>query len=353
MNFFEDLAREPWRFDFFDVLRSIERAAPDRPRIGDAGARDEELLVLGQDPYLEFPASNLTRLDRDVHDRIRLLCRFAGLLGPQGPLPLHLTVEARLWCDARDESFARFLDIFNHRFLALFYRAWADARPAAQHDRPEQDRFMDYVGAATGMGTRPYQHRDSLGDLTKLPLAGLMGPAVKSASRVENMVAFLFSADVEVEQMVGLWLPLEAADQSSLSVKHASLGNDTLLGGSVYSVQDKFRIRIFAKSLAQFEAFLPDGAFCEKQADAIYFYLGSLLDYDVEIAIAEHETRPARLGGFGRLGWTTWMTDKSRPDRAGWRRDCRFRPAESAGRKQSSTRRASADGRNSHGGYQS
>jgi type VI secretion system protein ImpH len=353
MSFFEDLAREPWRFDFFDVLRSIERAAPDRPRIGDAGARDEELLVLGQDPYLEFPASNLTRLDRDVHDRIRLLCRFAGLLGPQGPLPLHLTIEARQWCDARDESFARFLDIFNHRFLALFYRAWADARPAAQHDRPEEDRFIDYVGTVTGMGTKPYRHRDSLGDLAKLPLAGLMGPAVKSASRVENMVAFLFSADVEVEQMVGLWLTLEAADQSSLSARHAKLGTDTLLGGSVYSVQDKFRIRIFAKTLGQFEAFLPDGAFCEKLADAIYFYLGDLLDYDVEIAIPERETRPASIGGFGRLGWTTWMTDAGEPDRAGWRRDCRFRPAERAGRKQSSTRRASADGRNSYGGYQS
>jgi type VI secretion system protein ImpH len=353
MSFFEDLAREPWRFDFFDVLRSIERAAPDRPRIGDAGARDEELLVLGQDPYLEFPASNLTRLDRDVHDRIRLLCRFAGLLGPQGALPLHLTVEARQWCDARDESFARFLDIFNHRFLALFYRAWADARPAAQHDRPEEDRFIDYVGTVTGMGTKPYRHRDSLGDLAKLPLAGLMGPAVKSASRVENMVAFLFSADVEVEQMVGLWLTLEAADQSSLSARHAKLGTDTLLGGSVYSVQDKFRIRIFAKTLDQFEAFLPDGAFCQKLADAIYFYLGDLLDYDVEIAIPERETRPASIGGFGRLGWTTWMRDAGEPDRAGWRRDCRFRPAERASREQVSKQRRSVGGRNSHGGYQS
>ena len=38
----------------------------------------------------------------------------------------------------RDDAFPRFLDILNHRFLQLFFRAWADARPVAQHDRPRR-----------------------------------------------------------------------------------------------------------------------------------------------------------------------------------------------------------------------
>ncbi len=338
MNYFDNLASEPWRYDFFDVLRTFERLAPGQPRIGEAGARDEEFITLGQDPYLEFPASNLTRADRDRQNRLRLLCRFTGLLGPQGALPLHLTVEARQWCDARDESFARFLDIFNHRFIALFYRAWADARPAAQFDRPDDDRFQDYVGSAVGMGTAPFQDRDSLDDRAKLPLAGLLGPAVKSAARIEGMLAYLFKADVEVEQLVGQWLQLDPEDQSCLSVRHGRLGAETLLGASVYSVHDMFRIRVYARSLEQFEDFLPAGAFCEKLADAIYFYIGEILDYDVEIAIGEKETRPAKLGGFGRLGWTTWMKKEDAPAKEGWRRDCRFRPAERARRKQKMTR---------------
>ena len=85
------LAAEPWRFDFFDVLRNLEFDKPDKPRIGDSGARDEELVILGQDPYVEFPASNLSRFDLDRLGRYRILCRHLGLLGPQGALPLHTT----------------------------------------------------------------------------------------------------------------------------------------------------------------------------------------------------------------------------------------------------------------------
>ena len=324
------LAAEPWRFDFFDVLRNLEFDKPDKPRVGDSGARDEELVILGQDPYVEFPASNLSRFDLDRLGRYRILCRHLGLLGPQGALPLHTTIEAKQWSDARDESFARFLDILNHRFLQLFYRAWADARPLAQHDRPDSDRFAGFVGAVAGMGTRSLQNRDGVGDFAKLSLAGLMAPAVKSASRIENIVTFLFDAQVEVEQFIGSWLQLEPADQSVMPVRHCSLGRDMMLGSAVYSVQDKFRIRVFARDLRQFEAFLPDGAFCDRLADAIYHYLGELLDYDVEIAIPEIETRPQQLGSFGRLGWTSWMQAGTPADTLRIRRDCSFHPSERA-----------------------
>ena len=125
-------------------------------------------------------------------------------------------------------------------------------------------------------------------------------------------------------------VPLERADQSVMSVRHCSLGRDMMLGAAVYSVQDKFRIRIFARDLKQFEEFLPDGAFCDRLADAIYFYVGDLLDYDVEIALPEKETRPLQLGTFGRLGWTTWMTVEPELNAEGIRRDCRFHPSERA-----------------------
>ena len=60
----DEMKAEPWRFDFYHVLRQLERANADRPRIGDSAARREEYVDLGQDPYLEFPASNLASVDR-------------------------------------------------------------------------------------------------------------------------------------------------------------------------------------------------------------------------------------------------------------------------------------------------
>jgi type VI secretion system protein ImpH len=143
-----------------------------RPRIGNSGSRREEVIQVrgrdlsvsfGQDPWMVFPASNIHALQwrptkpadttkRDIEaefdsdevapapDRIHIVVRFLGLLGAQGTLPLATTEEAHGWLAESDPSFAHYLDVFNNRFLQLFYRAWADSRPIVQHDRVDYDR---------------------------------------------------------------------------------------------------------------------------------------------------------------------------------------------------------------------
>src|SRR5262249_59047534 len=60
-TFLEQAAKEPWRFDFFTMMRRLERTFPDRPRIGDSASLHEEFVLLGQDPFLDFSAANLVR----------------------------------------------------------------------------------------------------------------------------------------------------------------------------------------------------------------------------------------------------------------------------------------------------
>ncbi len=62
-----------------------------------------------------------------------------GLFGPNGALPLHLTelaYERRRQLD--DHTIVDFLNVFQHRLISLFYRAWADSEPAVSLDRPRQ-----------------------------------------------------------------------------------------------------------------------------------------------------------------------------------------------------------------------
>lgn len=158
------LEAEPWRFDFYAVLRRLERSFPERGRIGDTASRLDEYVALGEQAFLDFPASTIAEAGRDGQGRLRLFVKFLGLLGPQGALPLATTEESYHWQIARDDAFPRFLDIFNHRFLQLFYRAWADSRPIAQHDRPDLDRFAAYIGSMIGVGSKPYLGRDSVPD---------------------------------------------------------------------------------------------------------------------------------------------------------------------------------------------
>ncbi len=76
-----------------------------------------------------------------------------GLFGPNGPLPLHLTEYAR---ERRrhhsDNTLSAFADLFHHRLILLFYRAWADAQSVNSLDRPDGHRFVDYVASLMNMG---------------------------------------------------------------------------------------------------------------------------------------------------------------------------------------------------------
>ena len=309
MSLIDDLKAEPWRFDFYDVLRRLERANPDKPRIGDSAARRDEYLELGQDPYLEFPASNLASVT-DQDGRLKIIVKFLGLLGPQGALPLPTTDESLGWLLMRDDAFPRFLDLLNNRFLQLFFRAWSNSRPIGQHDRPAEDRFFAYIGSAVGLGTKPYSNLDSIADIVKLEYAGLLAPKAKSASRLGRFLRGIFGVKVEIDEFVGSWLAFDPGDRTAIGRKHAAVGRDMLLGSSVFSVEDKIRIRLYVRDFANYEQFLPSGGgnLARPLADAVFLYIGDELDWDVELAIPAGEVKPVRLGQAGRLGWTSWVS---------------------------------------------
>jgi type VI secretion system protein ImpH len=312
-------------------MRRLERLNPDRPRLGDSAARREEYVILGQDPFLDFPASNLSRVV-PADQRLKIFVKFLGLLGPQGALPLATTEESLGWFLMRDDAFPRFLDIFNHRFIQLFYRAWADSRPIAQHDRPKDDRFIAYVGSIIGVGSAPYRDLDSVPDPAKLAFAGLISAQAKSASRLKSFLSGLFDVKVEIHEFVGSWLTFEPSDRSRLGQANSGLGVSMSLGASIFSVQDKIRIRLYTRNMAQYQRFLPTGDLCEPLADAVFFFIGDQLEWEVELAIPAGEVIPSRLGSFGQLGWTSWMSPNwSSTDP--YRCDSRFHPSERVKRK--------------------
>jgi type VI secretion system protein ImpH len=324
MTYADQLTAEPWRFDLFGVLRRFERENARQPRVGDAETLTDEFVILSQNPYMEFPASTLEGAMRESSGRMRLIARFLGMFGPQGALPLTTTEESYLWLLERDDAFPRFVDIFQRRFLALFYRAWADPRPIAQNDRPDADRFRTYIGSMIGVGSPPYRNVDTISDFAKMEFAGLIASKAKSASRLRSLIAGLFGVKVEVDEFVGSWLSFDAQECTQLGANQSRLGADTILGSSVFSVSDKFRLRVFVKDIVQYEQFLPGSDLAEQVGDAVFLYLGEEFDWDMELAIPAGEITPVRLGQGAKLGWTSWMAPNwSRTDQT-IRTDARF-----------------------------
>ena len=125
--------------DFFELLRRLEAAGG---RFGRGGRPDREPARLGQELRLGFAVRDVAGADARRRRARRRGSRSTlfGLLGPEGPMPLHLTrwVLDRLsqrWFAAgvegatSDTTFLDFANMLQHRMIALFYRAWADQTP--------------------------------------------------------------------------------------------------------------------------------------------------------------------------------------------------------------------------------
>jgi type VI secretion system protein ImpH len=308
LAFFAALAEAPYRYDFYQTLRRLECLFGDKPRWGEALRPVDEPVRLGQEPDLSFAPAPLASFETNGAATPRLQVRLFGLFGPNGPLPLYMTEYARERLRiAGDPTLSRFLDVFHHRFLALFYRAWAQAQPHVNRDRPKEDRFTAYIGAFIGMAPEAFRDRDELPDLAKFFHVGALVRQVRNAEGLAHVLEHFFRVPVRIEEFVGHWLVLRPSERSSLSRRGAPLGSGAVLGGRVWDRQHKFRISLGPLTLEQYQSFLPGGAALRQLVDWVRTYLCFELDWDVRLILKKKEVPPLGLAGGQRLGWTTWL----------------------------------------------
>lgn len=293
------------RSGLFAVLRWAEARALDKPRIGLARQTTASIVDLAQEPTLGFSAQTLGKVEFR-HGRPRLSGEWLGLLGPMGPMPIHLTefaVYERRY--AEKQPFLDWLNTISGRMLQLFYRAWAESQPAAQADRPADDRFAQWLGALSGAseGARADSRFHARARLHYA--AVFAGP--RSAVAIEDALGHLLRQPATVVEFVPRWRELEREDRTRLGHSYATLGQDTVLGGKIYSASDAFRVVVRAPGYADYLSLMPGGMRFAVAAEAIEAFKPSHLEWDLCVEIADEDAPPARLDGRTRLGWTSWV----------------------------------------------
>jgi type VI secretion system protein ImpH len=306
-----ELERNVARMDFFQVLRLIENAHPDKPRIGASLRPRDDAVRLGQEPSLSFHPTALAGYLRAGSDsRARLAVNFFGLLGANGPLPTHLTeyVRDRLR-HGSDPTLLAFLDVFHHRMLSLFYRARANAEPAISLDRADGDRFSVFVGSMFGIGAPALRERDDIGDFAKLHFAGLLANRARPASGLATILCEYFQLPLRIEQFAGHWmaLPDEVQSRVGLAGDASRLGSSLVLGRKVWDCQNRFRIVIGPVGYDDYRRFLPGGDSLKRLLAWVRMYCGLALDWEVRLILKKAERPPLRLGGATRVGWSSWV----------------------------------------------
>ncbi len=305
------LLREGFRFSFFQAVRLLQVSRPDAALVGRQGPVDREILRFRPELGLGFPASDVAGIREAPSPselpRYEIATTFMGLYGPSSPLPSYFTEEL-IHAEQDDECLQReFLDIFHHRAISLFYRAWEKYRYSVgfrnDGSDPESRRLLALLGGAA----LPADHH--VPAVRLLGFAGLLTQVPRSAASLRGLLAGYFEGvPVRVEPFAGRWVEIPEDQRCRLGVSGTTLGLDTSLGDRVYDLAATFRVELGPLGREDFMAFLPSGDRMPELRELVDLVNGDGLDYEIELILRDAEVPALQLcGPTARLGWCSWL----------------------------------------------
>lgn len=319
------LRKTPWKFGFTALMRRFGAVHATKPRIGLASRPQQEPFRLGQTAALTFapreiaevvlpgeverhkvPGAAAPRLGNNpAHPVVRLYG--LGLLGPNGPLPLHYTELVRDRTENHaDSTLADFLDIFHHRYLTHMYRAWAQSQAAAGLDRADDETFSRYIAQLTGHD--PLEIRDSvLPAHARMAASTHLGREARNPDGLAQTLARFFAVPVQLQEFVMHWIRIDEEDQSHLGKPRTSsvMGVGAIAGEVVTDRQNKFRLVLGPLHLEQYLRFTPQGKDLPLLVEWVRGFVGYEFVWEVELRVLN--APPARLDDTEKLGWSTWL----------------------------------------------
>ena len=311
------LQEEGQTFNFYSAVRRIECVNPEAPKIGTSLRPGDDPVRFCQEAAMAFPTSTIAKVTPDALTNVpRVYVNFMGLFGPNGPMPLFLTEFAReRIIHSSDHTLSRFFDVFHHRMVSLFYRAWAVNQQTVSHEHAGKDRFAEYVASLFGDGSENCHARDTVPDSSKLHYSGRLVGTSRNAEGLEAIVQDYFQIKTQVETFVGEWieLPRDSLCRLGENKRTGTIGSTAIVGARIWECQYKFRIIMGPMSYSDYLRMLPGGDSLRRLIDWVKNYVGEELAWDVQLILKKEEVPAAQLGKSGRLGWSTWTKAKPMP----------------------------------------
>ena len=242
----EHLFEESYAFDFYQAVRVLQRLRRGSTPVGQEGPPGAEAVHFRALCSLSFPPSSIYDLERRSPSSIPQMTQAViGLTGPSGVLPRHYTELLHRVEDRRPGARRNlplppdWFDLFNHRLVSFFYRAWEKYRfflpfERGEFEKPEPDPFTRCLLSLVGLGTPHLQGRLSITrgepgadseprrvlarieDMALLYYSGMFAHRPRCAVALEAILRDYFELEVKVLQFQGQWLALEASNQACL-----------------------------------------------------------------------------------------------------------------------------------------
>ncbi|WP_414627535.1 type VI secretion system baseplate subunit TssG [Lelliottia amnigena] len=297
----------PWESSFLGLMRTLSARADSLPIPGTAQRASHECFRLGQSAQMGFSPREIARLETK-DGRLNIQLFGLGIWGPQGAMPLHLSELAWSRTEQQDSALGDFVDLFHHRFLSLFWRAWFISQDTASLDRKNDESFSFYIASLIGLDPAELSN-------SRLPLHARLASSahlIREARNPEGLAGALhyyFAIPVTLEEFTPQWIHFSPQETTRLGSSECNvlLGGGAVLGETLQDRQHKFRLILGPLTLAQYTRFSPWGEDLPVLCEWVRNFIGYEYSWDVQLVLRADEVPDVALNENHQLGYTSWL----------------------------------------------
>ena len=309
----DELAENACSFEFFQAVTLLERLSAGLRPVGGFSNPEEEAVHFRVNPRLGMPASQIQKLEFRDDAPPEMTVNFMGLTGPSGALPYTYSELILERIRVKDHGLAAFFDIFNHRAISLFYRAWQRSRFPVTYSAGPRDLFTRYLLDLIGLGTEGLRDRQEIEDEALLHYVSLVAMQSRSATALEQIIEDYFEVPVEIQQFTGAWYGLDGATQcvmTDVDTPSRQIGG-AVVGDAVWDRQARVRIRLGPLSMERYCDFLPEASAYTALRGLTRFFSNQCLEFELQLVLDRAQAPGAELDFEAtnpvRLGWVSWL----------------------------------------------
>lgn len=313
------LARAP-QMSFMQLCRLLEARVPDQPGFGTRDTPEYEPVRFRPRPRTGFPAGEIASVGFDEeHPEAPPTVRttFMGLYGVDAAVPSHM-IDDIVMREEGHEAVESFLDQFNHRYVALLYRAWKKYRYAESFRAGGVDAHSRSLLCLAGFGWGDKPARAGLPDSRMLALLGLLVQRTRTPEGLAGVIALAApGVDVRVDEFwpvttsTGKPQPLGAAmSEGGEGGRGKGLGGGYVLGRRMAYRSRAVRVTLRPADERQAHHLLPGASLHRELMAFVQSYVGVKADVHLRMEMSSRYAPrpaigPASAGPAPRLGWTT------------------------------------------------
>ncbi|ANL44039.1 type VI secretion system-associated protein (plasmid) [Rhizobium phaseoli] len=237
----------------------------------------------------------------------------AGLVGALGSMPSVYNELIMREERNRSRALAGFFDLFGARMAELFADAcekYRIARRLRWGGTWASNAFVTTLLSLTGFGTKRLVEQSGVDEELILRFSGFFAARNRNTVNLRAMLAEFSGLPVEIELFRGRWLSIPPEERSRMSqLQGVQLGVNATAGAAVHDFSGGFRVVIGPLGYADYLTLAPGGKAITELFALTRLYVGSALDFDIQVVLRKEDVPFCRLGQAGdppRLGWNSW-----------------------------------------------